>query len=835
MSELPIYQVVSELKSTVAAHSLTILQAPPGAGKTTVVPLELVNESWLAGKTIMILEPRRLAAVTAASRMAQLLNEPVGRTVGYRVRMDSKISTDTKIEVVTEGILTRRIQNDPELSDVGLIIFDEFHERSINADLGLALSLEIQQVFREDLKIIIMSATLDGQRISAALDNAPVVSSQGRCYPVEQIYLPFDNPRQLTDYMLRAISRAIQENSGSVLAFLPGVSEIKQVERALKASSSFASIDILPLYGDLNQKEQQRAIQPSPDARRKIVLATSIAETSLTIEGVTIVVDSGLRRKPKFDPNTGMSKLETVRVSKSSAEQRSGRAGRLSPGICYRLWSDNVQRSLIEHDLPEIVDAELSNLVLELLQWGAGSFSDLFWLDSPPEPALNEAMSLLRSLDAVDDSDRITVHGTQMLTLGLHPRLAHMIIKGEQLGQAQLACELVAVISERDFIRFKFGDGNCCITTRIEALRQFKKKGETKFNSGTFERRSAQRILELSKLWLRKLKFRHEQESNNDLCGVLVGFAYIDRIAKQRVNSPTRYLLANGRGAHFDHHDVLSASEYIVVANLAGRDKDAKIFLAADLTKKQIIKYFEMHCHKSEFVVWDDQENCIKAREQLLIGDVVLEDKPLRVFDQELAISAIVTVIKERGLTCLPWNRDIIELRARLDFLHRTLPEEWPDVSDQSLLASLEVWIAPYLSGVTHLKHFSKIDLKNALLSLLDWKMQRAIDVLAPTHIKVPAGPNIRLDYSSGNIPVLPVKLQMMFGAVETPTIVNGQVPVLLHLLSPAQRPVQITQDLAGFWSSSYEFVKKDLKGRYPKHDWPDDPLNSKPKVGTRR
>lgn len=835
MIDLPIYQVLDELKTSIQNSPTVVLQAPPGAGKTTVVPLELLDAPWLKGRKIIILEPRRLAAKTAAYRMAEQLNESVGQTVGYRVRMESKVSAQTRIEVVTEGILTRRIQNDPDLSDIGLIIFDEFHERSINADLGLALSLEVQQALRDDLRIIIMSATIDGDRITRDLGDIPLISSSGKCYPVETIHVKSGTGRALNADVASTVIRALRENTGSILVFLPGVGEIREVESVLKNGPVEDGVDICPLYGNLTQDEQQKAISPSPGGRRKVVLATSIAETSLTIEGVSVVIDSGMRRVPKYDPNSGMTRLETQRVSKSAAEQRRGRAGRMEPGTCYRLWTDSVERSLAEHSTPEILEAELSTLVLELAQWGVRDSSELFWLDIPPVAAVNEAQILLKSLNAIDSEGAITTHGRKMLGLGIHPRLAHMIIKGAELGQAKLACELAAIISERDFLRFAFGDGLCCISTRIDALRAFESNGAKRFNSADIDKSAARRILELAKLWERKLVPKAQQKQDIDLCGVLLGFAYSDRIGKQRKGDATRYLLSNGRGAHFDHHDALVSSEYIVVANLAGRDKDAKIFLAADISIKQINSFFNNDCEKHEFIIWDDRDGCVKARKQLKLGELVLEDKPLTTFDNELAVAAVIDAIKNRGLSSLSWDKETTTLRARMDFLHRTMPDEWPDVSDEALLESIDQWLAPYLNNITRESQFNKIDLKNALLSLLDWKKRGELDTLAPTHIQVPAGPNIRLDYLCGDIPVLPVKLQMMFGAMETPRIAGGKVAVLLHLLSPAQRPVQITQDLAGFWSGSYELVKKDLKGRYPKHDWPDSPQNAVPVCGAKK
>ncbi len=828
---LPIDALLPELRDTLARTSSAVLQAPPGAGKTTRVPLALLDADWLGDNRILMLEPRRLAARAAARFMAHSLGETVGGTVGYRVRTDSRVGPATRIEVVTEGILVRMLQADPALADVGLVLFDEFHERSLQAELGLALCLDSQGALREDLRLVVMSATLDGAAVARLLGDAPVLSSAGRSHPVETRYrpprMPFTRePGAFFDEVARVIRIALREEGGSLLVFLPGAGEIRRVARVLEAADLGDDVMLAPLYGQLTAEAQDAAIQPAPAGRRKLVLATAIAETSLTIEGIRVVIDAGLMRLPRFDPNTGLTRLVTHPVSRAAADQRRGRAGRLQAGVCYRLWSQHLH--LQPHAVPELREADLAGLVLELAHWGVRHTAQLRWLDEPPAAHIAQATQLLQKLGALDDGAQITAHGRALLELATHPRLAHMMLRGRSLGCGALACELAALLGERDPLSgTRAGDAD--VLLRLEWLR----------GVGTAERTSRglqRQVRDAAQRWQRQLGCESPPADHADLAlaGVLLAYAYPDRIAQRRAAAAdNRFLLSNGRGAWFADGQPLAADDYLVAVHLGG-GREARIFLAAAVDLEQLLDHHGELIAEQWSVDWDAVEQCVQARRQLRLGALVLRDEPWQDADPEQLRSALLDGISRHGSACLPWSDAARELQARVAFLQRLAPGEWPDVGDAALMAGLQDWLSPYLQGMTRLAHLKRLDLRALLLARLSWEQQRRLDELAPTHIGVPSGSRVRVDYSQ-ETPVLAVRLQEMFGLVDTPRIAGGRVPVLLHLLSPARRPVQITQDLATFWSGAYHEVKKELKGRYPKHQWPDEPLQAEPSAGTRR
>ena len=823
MVDLPVDAVLPRLLKTFEDHTRAVLQAPPGAGKTTRVPLALRSAPWLGGGKIVMLEPRRLAARTAARFMAAQLGEEVGETVGYRVRLDSRVGPKTRIEVVTEGVLTRMLQDDPSLDGVAVVIFDEFHERSLQADLGLALCLESQAALREDLRLLVMSATLAGDEVARFLGDAPLIRSEGRSFPVDVRYLAAARGRTSqrvspVDAVVPAVCHALAEEPGSLLVFLPGVAEIKRVEARLREAALGDDLIIAPLYGHLSQQAQEQAIAPAPAGLRKVVLATNIAETSLTIEGIRIVIDSGLARRPRFEPRTGMSHLDTVTISRASAEQRRGRAGRLEAGVCYRLWPEG--RHLVAQTPAEIVEADLAPLLLELAQWGVGEPAELAWLDPPPEAAVAQARTLLRQLGALDQQNRITAHGRRMVGLALHPRLAHMVLKGVELGLGALACDLAALLSERDPLRhspMREPD----IHGRLLALLGQRREG--------VDKGAVQRAREAARQWRRQLGVEGRTDQHDlDQAGLLLAFAYPERIACRRSGAKGRYLLANGRGAAFAQPCALAGAEFLAVAQLAGGEQEGRIELAAQLEPDVLGAHFSDQIETEAFIRWSEAEEAVVMRRQRRLGALVLADEGLRDADPAAIQAAMIEGIRRLGLAALPWDKSSRQWLARLRFLHRLDPQGWPDVSDEQLLARLEQWLGPYLDGVSRRAQLARIDLAAALRGLLDWPRQRRLDEWAPTHLKVPSGSAIALDYDN-DPPILAVRLQEMFGAVDTPTIAGGRVKVLLHLLSPARRPLQVTQDLAGFWGGSYGEVKREMKGRYPRHYWPDDPTRAEP------
>ena len=838
---LPIDAVLQQLDNALESNNNVVLQAPPGAGKTTRVPLKLLDAPWLKGKQIIMLEPRRLAARTAARRLADELGERVGETVGYRIRFEKRVSARTRIEVVTEGILTNRLQRDPELTGVGLVILDEFHERHLQMDLSLALCIDSQSGLRDDLRLLIMSATLDSAPVAHLLD-APIVTSEGRAYPVDIRYLSHDphnshNPHNpqgaLPEVTCRAVLQALAETEGDILVFLPGAGEIKRTHKLLSEAPTCRTIALHTLYGEMSMDAQQAAINPDSQGRRKVVLATNIAETSLTIEGVHVVVDSGFARVPRFDPNTALTRLELVRIARSNADQRTGRAGRLGPGICYRLWGDNTQRGLIQFAAPEIVEADLAPLALELAQWGVTDPNSLAWLDQPPQGALRQAHDLLKELGALDRQKRITPSGREMLKFPLHPRLAHLLREGKQLGLGALACEVAAILSERDPFRGPARDID--LGLRVEALHAFRHNGREAARRLGADPNGCANIERIANQYKKTLRIPANQSCDTELLGLLLAFAYPDRIAQLRDESE-RLLLANGHGARLPQESHLRNADYIVAAVLSRKGDESFVRLAADVELVHLRDNMPERIESHDVVRWDAQRNQVVALREERLGAVVLNSKPLPNPSAEAICAAMIEAIHSRGLRILPWSKATHELRARILFLRHWFPDDgWPDLSDDALLSSLEQWLAPYLTGITRQEQLSRLNLHEILLSSLDWSAQQRLNEGAPTHITVPSGSRKQLEYHSGESPVLSVKLQEMFGLAETPHVGFGKVPVTLHLLSPAQRPIQVTKDLKSFWEHTYAEVKRELKGRYPKHPWPDDPWQAVPTARTKR
>jgi len=825
---LPIESVLPDVKQTLRTRSNAVLVAPPGAGKTTRVPLALLDEPWLAGQRILMLEPRRLAARSAARFMAASLGEKVGETVGYRVRMDTRVGPRTRIEVVTEGVLTRLLQSDPALEGVGIVLFDEFHERSLHADLGLALCLQSQAVLREDLRLLVMSATLDAEPVAALMGNAPILTSEGRSHPVETRYLQRSVAGKEEEAVVRTVVEALNHDAGDLLVFLPGTAEIGRVEERLRALDLGRNILIAPLHGNLPQEQQNRAISPAVPGQRKIVLATSIAETSLTVEGVQIVVDAGLMRVPRFSPRTGMTRLETVRVSRAAADQRRGRAGRLGPGVCYRLWTEQEERQLVPHTRPEILDADLSPLALELAVWGVSEPSELLWLDPPPLAAFQQARELLRQLAAIDEDGRVTPHGRRMAELGLHPRLAHMILQAIPLGKGGLACELAAVLSERDFLRTRQASPEADISSRVEILRA---GGNGTKTADVVDLALCRRILSHASQWKQALGILPEEESAVPDCGLLLAFAYPERIAQAKGGG--RFLLRNGRGAVLPGDQPLAHTPFLVAAQVDDQGADSRMFLAAPVEWQELEPFFAEQMQVETQVAWDRAAQAVRARKRVRLGALVIQDVPLSNPDPDETVRALLSGITQEGLKLLPWNKTARQLQQRLQFMHRH-EAGWPDRSDEALLATMTEWLAPHLYGLRSASDLQQLRLADILTASLTWEQRRELDAHAPTHLEVPSGSRIPVDYSNPDMPVLAVRLQELFGWKETPRIAGGRVPLTLHLLSPAHRPVQVTQDLASFWQNAYFEVKKDLKGRYPKHYWPDDPLRALPTNRTR-
>lgn len=855
MSPLPIDGVLPGLLAALERDTGVVLVAPPGAGKTTRVPLALLDAPWLAGKRIVMLEPRRLAARAAATYMARLLGEEVGGRVGYRMRNDTRVSARTRIEVVTEGVLTRRLQNDPALDDAGIVILDEYHERSLQADLGLALTLETQAVLRPELRVLVMSATLDGAAVATLLARegmrAPVVASEGRSFPVEVRWAtrrPADRPggrggRELESAVATTVREALREHDGDILVFLPGAAEIGRVAGLLSGEHGRGGVRVLPLYGAMPQGAQDEAVGPSGPGTRKVVLATSIAETSLTIEGVRVVVDGGLARVPRFSPASGMTSLDTVRVSRAGAEQRCGRAGRVAPGVCYRLWPEHEHHHLLAYAAPEIREADLAPLALELAAAGIAHPSQLRWLDEPPAGAFAQARELLAQLGALDGTDepgrdaRITPHGRRMSELPLHPRLAHMVLRATGLGATEgtVACTLAALLSERDVLRRAGERPDPDLRHRLALV--LRDAGHAAANADVETlRRVRNEARELAKrVNVRRADPGIPVAAAEALCGGILAFAYPDRIAQRRTDGPPgRYLLRNGRGALLDESQSLAREPYLVAAELDDREREARIQLAAPVSLDELMVHHATQVTREEEVTWDSQAGRVQARTRDRLGALVLREGSLRDPDPERLMDAVLAGVLSEGIDRLPWSDGARRLRERLAFVHALGgaakgDEEWPDVGDASLAARAHEWLRPHLAGVRRREELARLDLHDALLGMLGWRQRSLLDELAPTHITVPSGSRIPIDYSDPAAPVLAVRLQEMFGSVEGPAVARGRVPLTLHLLSPAHRPVQVTRDLAGFWRSSYFDVRKDLRGRYPKHHWPENPLEAAP------
>jgi len=904
---LPIDEVLPELKTALMRGNGAVLTAAPGAGKTTRVPLALLDEPWLGGGKIIMLEPRRLAARSAARFMSAQIGETVGGAVGYRVRMDTKAGPRTRIEVVTEGVLTRMLQEDPGLDGVGLVIFDEFHERSLQADLGLALSLQTQALFREDLRLLVMSATLDAAPVARMLGDAPVIVSEGRQFPVKTVYRPparsglrigssggvglsngigssggFGMP--IEDAVAPVVEEALREREGDMLVFLPGMAEIRRVERRVREKLGSASLAqavlVCPLHGSLPQEAQDTALAPAGAGKRKIVLATSVAETSLTVEGITIVVDSGLSRVSRFSPRTGMSRLETVPVSLASADQRRGRAGRLSPGVCYRLWSEEQERRLPSASVPEIGEADLAPLVLELAVWGVRDPAELQWLDPPPAPAVQQARDLLASLGALTADGVITPHGREMAALGMHPRLAHMLLRAKPLALSDLACEIAALLSERDLVKpvaagagagVYSGKGSAAdadLRSRLEALhgrgplaviadeaarrrlkdevarlkREYSDRlghgwemngiGDTDHSgSRPFPESTQSPKTKLSRsshpMPAKDGKLSMPKPSSieeSDACGLLLAFAYPDRIGRRREGGA--YLLSGGRGASFAGDQPVARAAWIASAEVEDAGPEGRIRLAAPLAMEDLLRNFREDIVEERIVEWDRAAGAVRARIRRRFGAILIDESPMPSPPPESVNRALIAGLREAGIASLPWSRSARQFQERAMFARNSDPA-WPDLSDDALLDTLESWLAPYAEGMRSLADMQRLNLPAALESLLPWDLRRKLDAYAPTHWTVPSGSRIPIDYADPQSPSLAVRLQELFGLPESPRIADGRVVLTLHLLSPAQRPVQVTRDLANFWRSTYFDVRKDLKGRYPKHYWPDNPLEA--------
>jgi len=831
MIQLPINAAIPSLLHALAEHDSVVLQAPPGAGKTTRVPLALLNEAWLGGQSILMLQPRRVAARAAAERMASELGEKVGDTVGYRIRLESRVGPRTRIEVVTEGILSRRLQDDPSLEGVGLVIFDEFHLRSLDSDLALALCLNGRELFRDEqpLKFLVMSATLEGARLSSLLDDAPIVTSEGRLFPVDTMW---GQPYRLGDYIeprvVRACLDAVQDQQGSILAFLPGQAEIRRVYQQLSDQlSGRDDLLLCALHGELDLNAQRAAIEPAPPGKRKIVLATNIAETSLTIEGVRVVIDSGLERVPRFDPVSGMTRLATQRISQASAVQRAGRAGRLVPGVCYRLFSQTQHEQAAAYGAQEIHQADLASLALQLARWGVTP-EQLRWLDAPPAAAYAQARELLDRLGALVADGRLSAHGRAMAEVPAHPRIAHLLLRGHALGLGPLACDVAALLGDRDVLP----GGGADLHSRLAML-------EGSQRMPRHAQGAAQRIKQLARQY-RSYQRGSVTEAVADpehprWLGCLLALAYPDRVAQQRRAGGGEYRLANGRAAMFTEPDALMKYPWLVIAELGSRQgqREERIYLATDLDPALFGNVLAEQVVVDDELDWNERAGALVAERQRKVGALVLSREPLKDLDMVARSRALLGLVRKKGLELLPWTPELRQWQARVALLRdldmaQQGQSKWPDMADAALLATLEQWLLPYLSNVSRLSHFGLLDLSSILRGLLPWPLPQELDELAPTHIKVPSGSSIKLDYSESQ-PVLAVRLQEMFGLADTPRIAGGKLPIKLHLLSPARRPVQVTQDLANFWRSTYQEVKKDLNGRYPKHWWPDDPMEAEP------
>lgn len=803
---LPIDEALPRLTSALATNNRSVLVAQPGAGKTTRVPLVLLDEPWAKDMKILVLEPRRLAARAAAARMASILGEQVGDTVGLRVRFGSKVSKRTRIEVVTEGVFTRLILDDPSLAGVAAVLFDEFHERSLDADLGLALVRDAQQGLRDDLKILVMSATLDGARVAALLGNAPVIESQGRGFPVETRYLGRDARVPIERQVADAAEHALRADSGSLLVFLPGAAEIRRTETLLKERVRKANVDIVALFGALDASEQDRAISPAPPGHRKVVLATSIAETSLTIERIRVVIDSGLSRVPRYEPDVGLTRLQTVRVSRAAADQRRGRAGRTEPGVCYRLWDEPQTGSLEPYTRPEILSADLSSFVLDLAQWGAVDPGELAFLDPPPRAALNEARALLGDLGALDAQGRVTEEGRKLRALPLPPRLARMVVDAAAEGAGARAAAIAALLTERGL-----GGDDLDLCRRLDQFR-----------------RDSSRRGEDARAMVKRWADAVDGNGGGKLSvGSILALAYPDRIAKSRGGRSGAFLLANGRGGLVDPASALACETFLAVAELTGAAGASRILLAAPLTRAEIEARFADRIEEREAVTFDTDSASLRARRSRRLGVLVLAEQLKPVAPNAENAKQLAEGIAALGIGKLPWSKAQMQLRNRVSFLRRSEGDEWPDLSDNTLARTVAEWLAPFLTGKTALAQIGADDLAAALDALIPWNLRHRLDAEAPTHFTASTGSAVPIDYDAEQGPTISIRVQELFGLATHPSIAGGRVPLVIELLSPAHRPVQVTRDLPGFWRGSYKDVKTEMRGRYPKHPWPDDPLSA--------
>ncbi len=838
MKNLPIHQVIPKIINTLQTDNRLVLQAPPGAGKTTAVPLALLNEPWLQERQIIMLEPRRLATRNAAARMAELLGEKVGEHVGYIIRDDRCFSEKSKILVVTEGILTRMLQSDPALESTALIIFDEFHERSLHADLALALSLQSQELLRDDLKILVMSATLHTEAISTLLNNAPVITTDGRSFPVENIYLSAKETRPLpwkiNSYIEKLFKETLTKERGSILIFLPGVKEIKDLASRLSKSAIASSHIIAPLYGDMSKQSQDAAIRVDKSGRPKIVLATNIAETSLTIEGITVVIDSGLQRVSTFDSGSGMNTLKTVSISQDSATQRSGRAGRLNPGKSYRLWHEH--SVLVPHSSPEILNSDLTPVMLELANWGVKEFQELKWLDIPASTVIDHATILLHQLGALKENT-ITPHGRNMLKLGIHPRLSHMCIKAQELNETKNATYIAALLSEKDI----FSGASRYSADLQERVRVLQEDAYTQ----DLDQQAYQRVRRTANSLYKKLitKAKVSSTSKHEMIGVLLGFAYPDRIAKSRSLKSNRYLLSGGKGATLHMEDALFTSAYLVIADLDAAKQNATIYKAAAITKEAIKTYFRSQLTAHRFTNYNEVQSRVETREQLRLGALIMEESAVKSSDQDLQ-TALVQYIQAHGIEILDFSKETLRLQQRIGFLNhqkvlylhndKVIPK-LPTLSDTWLSENLQQWLTPHIAGIKTLKALQRQDFYTMLITLFTWEQQKLLEKLAPSKLKVPSGLSIAINYQDPDAPMLSVQLQQLFGMLNSPALLNGSVPLTIELLSPAKRPMQITKDLKSFWDNTYTEVAKELRGKYKKHYWPEDPYDAVPTSKTKK
>ncbi len=837
VTALPIDPLLPSIRDALTGASRAVLIAPPGAGKTTRVPLALLDAPWVGQRRILMLEPRRLAARAAARRLAQQLGEPVGQTVGHRMRDDTRVGPRTRIEVVTEGVLTRMLQHDPLLDDVAAVLFDEFHERSLQSDLGLALCLHAQQLLRDDLRLVIMSATLDGEAVGARIA-APVLVSEGRAFPVETLYRPRREREWVEDAVARVVREACAAHEGDLLAFLPGAAEIRRCAARLVG---LEGIEVHPLYGDLPAAAQDAAILPSASGRRKVVLATNIAETSLTIEGVRVVIDGGLARAPRFSPRTGMTRLDTVRISRASADQRRGRAGRVAAGVCYRLWDRGDEAQLATRDVPEMLSADLAPLALELAIAGIDDPGTLPWMDDPPAGALAQGKALLQALDALDAGGRVTAHGTAMAELGAHPRLAHLALRARDAGHVALGATVLALLDSRDLLRSNATDGGSDADLRPRVARVVGRQ------DGGADADAIRRARHDAERWRQRLSARdggpprapqrHTADGDgalphgatsrdHDAIGPLLAHAYPDRIARARPDATGRYLLSNGTGAVFARPDPLSDEEWLVIVETDGRTPEAVIRSAAPITLAELRAVHATQLRVDDVVSWDERTERLIAVRRESLGALTLHEQMLRDLDPDRVREAVCRMLRRRGLATLPWSEAALALRDRLRFLRRHDPT-WPDVSDEALLATLDDWLGPQLGTVRQLRDLAAVSVHDALLTLMSWSQRAALDRLAPTHVAVPSGSRVRVDYGDAAAPRIAVRLQEVFGLARSPTVLDGRVSLTVELLSPAHRPVQVTTDLAAFWRGSYAEVRKEMRGRYPRHDWPEDPASA--------